>query len=292
MAFCENCGKEIRAEAKYCPGCGMSRKLELIEAKHSKENMHSGDQYRPIWSINATNQQGSALDRYGKFIGIGLLAIAIIDFFSDPAFVTILLSMSIIAGAVFCFSRKFKLKVFTILALILAVICLACGIGQAWQIGLFKMPKDGKESVAVTEDADPVPEIKNADNSKDTFITDSDDSKTRDVTYGRITFALPEKYIEKATTTDVEGYYYTKDDKAAFAICCLDDSVPSPNYISPEIRTKITDEAQKMLENSFHIDNVKEVNSEYENIAGLKGIKMSFIGKYNGEDIFSNILFP
>ena len=142
MAFCENCGCEVRDEAKFCPGCGMHRQLENIEARHRKEDTYTGGQDRPIQSMYVTDQQEqeTALDRYGKFIGIGLLAIAIIDFFSDPAIVTILLSMSIIAGAIFCFSRKFKLKVFTILALILAVVCLACGIGQAWQIGLFKMP--------------------------------------------------------------------------------------------------------------------------------------------------------
>lgn len=299
MAFCDNCGCELRDGAKFCPNCGAGKPaVNMIpnnagfsghEVRREQIREQYGDPTRAMNIPNPGKPEPTGLDKYGKFIGIGLLAIAIIDFFSDPAIVTILLSMAIIAGAIFCFSKKFKLKVFTILALILAVICLACGIGQAWQTGLFKMPEDKKESTA-TEDAGSGAKDAAADSGK-VFSIDSDDAKTRDVTYGRITFALPEKYIEKANGSANEGVYYTKDDKAGFDICCLNESVPSPHYISPEVRTLVTDEARNMLVNNFDMSNVSEVNSEYENIVGLKGIKMSFTGVYNSQDVFCNMLF-
>lgn len=140
MPYCENCGGEVREGAKFCPNCGAAGKA-------------SGNM-QPNYKGNSG--QSTGLDRYGKFIGIGLLAVAIIDFFSDPAFVTILLSMAIIAGAIFCFSKRYKLKVFTIFALILSMICLFTGIYQASKFGLFKLPKDEEYEEQIAKDLEPV----------------------------------------------------------------------------------------------------------------------------------------
>ncbi len=166
MAFCENCGSELRDGAKFCPNCGAGKQAQNVnpnsagfsdrEITRQQIREQYGDPTRAMNIPNPSRPEPAGLDKYGKFIGIGLLAVAIIDFFSDPAIVTILLSMAIIAGAIFCFSKRYKLKVFTIFALILSVICLFCGIYQASKFGLFKLPRDEEYTEAVAEDLEPV----------------------------------------------------------------------------------------------------------------------------------------
>lgn len=146
MAFCRNCGNEVQDEIKFCPNCGAG-----LEPK--------------------TTIEVSRIDKYGKFYGIGLAILAFIDYYSDPAFLTIMLSIIIIAGSIFCFSKKYKLKGFTIFALLLALFCLRCGISQGNEIGLFKMPdyyKKASQEITVNTSTD-----KKGTNSK---------TKTSDVT--------------------------------------------------------------------------------------------------------------
>ena len=279
MAFCENCGSEIREGAKFCPNCGAAGK----QARTVMPGDKSGGE--------SVRHQPSVLDQYGKFIGIGLLAFAIIDFFSDPAIVTILLSMAIIGGAIFCFSKKFKLKVFTILALICAVICLACGIGQAAKYGLLSIYKGVKKSTEVIEKTDSKTGATDSDDNKGLFQLDVDDSKTRDVTYGRITFSLPEKYVEQSNSKTNEGIFSTSDDNSYFYIGCIQGSVPGSNFISKEVRTLFTEQFQGTLENLFRVTNISTLNSEYENIAGLKCIVASYSGDLEGTNIICNMVY-
>ncbi len=146
MAFCGNCGNEIPEGMKFCPNCGTAVGAVNNGATNNVEN--SVYQSRPapasgsvgVMSEKSRSMPANGIDKYGKFYGIGLLVLAIICFYSDPPLVTILLAGAIIAGAVFCFKKKYKLKAFTIIATIMAVYCLSCGISQARDIGLMKIP--------------------------------------------------------------------------------------------------------------------------------------------------------
>ena len=82
---------------------------------------------------------GELLDKYGKFVGIVFFVLSCICFFSDPPIVTIIFALLIIAGAIFCLVRKYKLKGFAIAALIIAVFTLWGAVGQADEYGLFNM---------------------------------------------------------------------------------------------------------------------------------------------------------
>ena len=128
MAFCRNCGSEVTEGTKFCSNCGTS-----IENRSGQTNVQPE---KPV----------SMIDKLGKFYGIILMILSFVDFQIDPAFLKIVLSVAIIAGGIFCFSKKYKLKIFTIISLILAIICLLSGISQAKRIGLFKMP--GKDKIA------------------------------------------------------------------------------------------------------------------------------------------------
>lgn len=145
------------------------------------------------------------IDKFGKLYGIILLILAIVDFQTDPAFVTIILSIAIIAGCVFCFSRKYKLKIFTIIALILAVICLLAGISQAKSYGLFKIP--GKSSSVTHKNA----EYDNKSVTEDDLL---DINKNRNDTVDEIAGSnvkTSETTVEKSTEDSKESAFNSEE---------------------------------------------------------------------------------
>lgn len=120
MAFCKNCGSELKEGKKFCENCGVP-----VEGNGNAAKQAGGKNFL------------SVVDQFGQHIGIVLFILSIITFMLGPAFVKILLSALIITGAIFCFARKYKLKVFNILALIAAAICLIVGVSRANSEGLF-----------------------------------------------------------------------------------------------------------------------------------------------------------
>ncbi len=154
MAYCTNCGKEVPEGIKFCSNCGTPVGDGALDEEAAKEISASGNE--DVRWTGVTNQtQGntesvSRIDKYGKLIGVGLFILAIVDLFTDPPILTIILSIAIIAGAVFCFSKKYKLKGFTIAAVVISAICLILGLSQARDKGLFTIP--GKTDEAVEQD--------------------------------------------------------------------------------------------------------------------------------------------
>ena len=115
-------------------------------------------QYLQIDPGPAKNVPVSGIKKYSKFFGIALFILAIAAFLTDPPFVTIILSAAIIAGAVFCISRKYKLKGFSIAAIVFAVLCLFGGVSQARNYGMFTTPRVDSSAAGAGEG-------KNADNN-------------------------------------------------------------------------------------------------------------------------------
>ena len=150
MAFCRNCGSEVPEGTKFCSNCGTSVEIQAEALKLNDEQMKdiaaNAEAFPRVSQMmeNQVEEPVSKLDKFGKFYGIILMILAFVDFQSDPAALTIVLSVAIIAGCIFCFSKKYKLKGFTIVALILAIFCLLSGISQAKKIGLFKIPGNDK----------------------------------------------------------------------------------------------------------------------------------------------------
>jgi len=150
MAFCRNCGSEVPEGTKFCSNCGTSVEIQAEALKLNDEPMKdiaaNAEVFPGVSQMmeNQVEEPVSKLDKFGKFYGIILMILVFVDFQSDPAALTIVLSVAIIAGCIFCFSKKYKLKGFTIVALILAIFCLLSGISQAKKIGLFKVPGSDK----------------------------------------------------------------------------------------------------------------------------------------------------
>ena len=111
-------------------------------------------QYLQIDPGPAKNVPASGINKYSKFFGIALFILAIAAFLTDPPFVTIILSAAIIAGAVFCISRKYKRKGFSIAAIVFAALCLFGGVSQARNYGMFTTPRVDSSAAGEGKNAD------------------------------------------------------------------------------------------------------------------------------------------
>ena len=110
MAFCTNCGKEVPEGIKFCSNCGAPVGDAIVDEGADQSMATSGNE--DIRWTGVANQaqentkQVSGIDKFGKFIGVGLFILAIVDIFTDPPILTIILSIAIIAGAVFSPFKK------------------------------------------------------------------------------------------------------------------------------------------------------------------------------------------
>lgn len=172
MAFCTNCGSEIPEGTKFCANCGApvgdvqndgingggNNVPETATASSAcdvkNQSMYGQNVYQQQTNMRRQSEADnvSGLDKYGKFIGIGLLILAVVDFATDPPILTIILSAAIIGGAVFCLAKKYKLKGFPIAAIVLAAFCLLAGVNQANRYGMFKIPGNDKIAEDLTEE--------------------------------------------------------------------------------------------------------------------------------------------
>lgn len=163
MAYCRNCGSEIPEGVKFCTNCGSAVDGYFNEARSNEFNRtnQSDDVISKKNSKKKDKRYETGFEKFSKFFGVILMFIAIVDYNSDPPILTIILSLAIIIGAIFCLSQKYRLKGFTIIALIIAVFCLFAGISQGKKIGFLKTPTDEEYAEAgyVVEDKDDAPEI-------------------------------------------------------------------------------------------------------------------------------------
>lgn len=183
MAYCRNCGSEIPEGVKFCTNCGSAVDGYFNEARSNEFNRtnQSDDVISKKNSKKKDKRYETGFEKFSKFFGVILMFIAIVDYNSDPPILTIILSLAIIIGAIFCLSQKYRLKGFTIIALIIAVFCLFAGISQGKKIGFLKTPTDEEYAEAgyVVEEKNGTPEIQieTTDNSSNSGVDISSDEK-------------------------------------------------------------------------------------------------------------------
>lgn len=153
MAYCRNCGNEIPEGVKFCTNCGSAVDGVANEVRGNEfDRMNQNDDViSKKNSKRKVKREETGFEKFSKFFGVILLFIAIVDYNSDPPILTILLSLAIIVGAIFCLSQKYRLKGFTIIALVLAVFCLFAGISQGKKLGFLKTPTDKEYAEAAKE---------------------------------------------------------------------------------------------------------------------------------------------
>ena len=172
MAYCRNCGSEIPEGVKFCTNCGSSVDGYANEVRGNEFNRmnQNDDGMSKMNSKRKVKREETGFEKFSKFFGVILLFIAIVDYNSDPPILTIVLSLAIIIGAIFCLSQKYRLKGFTVIALVLAIFCLFAGISQGKKLGFLKTPTDEEYAEAgyVVEKVDDAPEIQIETNNNNT----------------------------------------------------------------------------------------------------------------------------
>lgn len=133
MSFCPNCGEKVEDGVKFCSNCGT----------RLQENSNLETQV-------TTNASSAIVKRSAPkvtmFFGLILMLLSFVDFFSDPPLFTIILSGFIIIAAIYCLIRAYRLSGFSIVALIVAIICIILGSQQASEHGLLVIPSKYKEN--------------------------------------------------------------------------------------------------------------------------------------------------
>ena len=273
MAFCMNCGNEVPDGTKFCPNCGTQVGSSVTPDRVAEaQNVQQQSREPVTFQQNAytpqppvQKPQPSGLDRFGKLFGIILLILAILDFSSDPAILTIILSAGIIAGAIFCLSRKYKLKGFTIIALILAAFCLFAGVGQAKKYGLFTMPPEEYASSSTTKE-----EEKSVDEEKSSSTVESK-TETKEET------SIVNE--EKAVTAE-------KVDEAAESSQEEQKQEEQPQEVQEKEQTSGVDPELKAFLDSYeefvdqYVEFMKKYNSDPNNMVSMLGEYGEMMQKY------------
>lgn len=176
MAFCRECGSEIAEGVKFCTNCGARVDVKATVNAYDMERRKKHKNYNEYGGHGrhrGEEKQPSLFDKLSRFFGIILLILVFIDFQSDPPILTIILSVIIIVGAIFCLAQKYKLKGFTIIAMLLAVFCLMSGISQGKRLGFTRIPgkSDYKEATK---------EISEAPDDSDNIIGGIKEVETKD----------------------------------------------------------------------------------------------------------------
>jgi len=189
MATCSNCGKLIKDNAKFCDECGA--------AVGSKTVVQQTVTVKPPKAKKRSILTG--------FFTIFLFILAIVDYNSDPPIFTIFLSVFIIAGALFCSWKKYRLRLFSGIALIIAIVCIIAANSQAKQFGCFKIPKEsdytsGKTQVS-TKDTSTTTKWEQSKNEEP--VVPKDDKNTPAVTESEVDDAPNVEEDPEETVPDV-----------------------------------------------------------------------------------------
>lgn len=295
MSFCGNCGNEVPEGMKLCPNCGTAVvKIDTAGTLTDEESkrLHAiNREWKPIphqmpqretraMYINDVPKP-TGIDRFGRYYGIVLMLLSIIDFLTDPPLVTILLSATILAGSIFCLSKKYKLKGFTIVALILSAICLLAGAFQANKFGILKMPpKSGTKTSEVTNENKPTISVENN--------TVPEKPSSKEETFGRVTFTIPGYYLDNENNTSSEKVFETDDHVAVFAFAAIERSLPRSSFANPEAKKIL---GSKFKELMAGLSNLTEENAVYDEVVGLQSMLMSYTGKENENDVKCSVAF-
>ena len=296
MSFCGNCGNEVPEGMKFCPNCGTAVvKIDTAGTLTDEESksLHAiNREWKPIphqMSQRETRAmyindvpKPTGIDRFGRYYGIVLMLLSIIGFLTDPPLVTILLSATILAGSIFCLSKKYKLKGFTIVALILSAICLLAGAFQANKFGILKMPpKSGTKTSEVTNENRPTISVENN--------TAPQKPSSRDETFGRITFSIPGYYMDIENNDPTEKVFETDDETALFIFSVLDQNVPRSSFANPEAKKLLGNEVKEWIGEG--LGDLTEEKSVYDEVAGLQTMLMSYTSKENEADITCDVAY-
>ncbi len=168
MAFCGNCGNEVKDGVKFCPECGAAiRSAAKVNTEDTQPKETASVVPESAVMTSSTDSKGNRIlawiDRYGMFVGIVLLILAIVAFIAEIPLIKILLGLVIVAAAIICLARKYRLKGFPIAALVIAAIALFVGVHNVKSDSLLGRDWKRKHNERVATQEEPTPELPTPD---------------------------------------------------------------------------------------------------------------------------------
>jgi len=188
MAFCNNCGHELEDGVKFCSNCGASTENGMVPrsslGNETVENRSLPQtEYEPNTTVTNTKP---VKKKSGRLFAFLLFIAAFIIFMMDISILQALLSVGIIVAGVYFFKQGYKFKVFTVLAMLIAVISI---LGWVTELGS-KKSDDDMYAYSTEETERPASSSSRNSQTSDTVTKSEPEDKTE---------AEPEVVIEKET---------------------------------------------------------------------------------------------
>lgn len=138
MAFCNNCGHELIDGVKFCSNCGASVDNGMVpktslQTEAKNRNLQSNEYDRNTISDTKKPEK----KKTGRLFAFLLFILASFVLIMDASLINTLLAVGVIVIGVYFFKKGYKFKVFTVLAMLMAVISIL-----AWTSGLSNKKTD------------------------------------------------------------------------------------------------------------------------------------------------------
>ena len=266
MAYCNYCGHKIPDGVNFCPECGA--------------NIVSPQTNSPV--MMTPKKEETAFQKFSKFFGIILMILSFVDFQSDPPLFTIIFSLAIIIGAIFCLSQKYRLKGFTIVALIVAALCLMLSISQGKEMGFLRVPAK-EEYSQVNRKASSMNEAKEQKTEKSDMPSKAEIEEKQGTTSK---IEIEEKQditskIEKEempdTTSKVKTEKTETEDKQDMAADVETDKEKPQGGVTPELK-EFLDSYEEFVDE--YVDFMKGYLNDPTNVVSMLGEYTEIMTKY------------
>ena len=254
MAYCNYCGHKIPDGVNFCPECGA--------------NIVSPQTNSPV--MMTPKKEETAFQKFSKFFGIILMILSFVDFQSDPPLFTIIFSLAIIIGAIFCLSQKYRLKGFTIVALIIAVLCLMLSISQGKEMGFLRVP-DKEEYAQSERKASSMSEAKEQKTEKSDTPSKDEIEEKQDIT------SKIEKEEKPDTTSKVKTEKTETEDKQDMAADVETDKEKPQGGVTPELK-EFLDSYEDFVDE--YVDFMKGYLNDPTNVVSMLGEYTEIMTKY------------
>ena len=150
------------------------------------------------------------IDKYGQYIGIGLLVVAFLAVSSAPSFISFVIAVASIVGAAICLKRKYKLFGFNIAAIVIAAICIVINVADVggdimWELSDAKDELDDYVSESSSEERSTTSSY-DTDDGWGSGYDDEDSEQTNDEydTYGNDSYDSDEEKNEVSNSGMVD----------------------------------------------------------------------------------------
>jgi hypothetical protein len=223
-------------------------------------------------SGRAQDAPASGINRHGKVYGIVLFILALVSFLANPPILSILLSAAVIAGAVFCISKKYKRKGFCIAAIVLGALSLVAGVSQGSRYGM--LATSGKDSASVSAGTEQNAGSSTAEQAKPSATPAASDSRKTESAAQNTSKAEPasggNSGAAAADAASAEGTEGAADAGAA-------ESTQQASGVSPDLKEYL-DSYEAFIDE--YVEFMKRYNSDPGNSISMMTEYIEMMGKY------------